>query len=670
MSKNVDYPELRAQLQVLNNKELHQKCVEHGMKVPVADSTRDVIIRKLIKSITGDPNIASPKANKKQPSTPIERRKTANVSVHVSSDEKEVERQSRTEITKTRTRTQSPKGHNVSFDTTPNNNRRSMASATTAAEPKTSTIKQKQTTQRMDTNANSGVGLSNSARILPIEVDWTEQDDYNIEVRRNDASSLNKDVNLNHGINFDASGMRTPLQVEQTRSSYQAVSNNLGFGNYSQDVCDNTPLSGYKAPSHNLGYSQTRNTTYQEDENITPRHGYIATPPESTYNRTSYGFYSPGSPPTVFNNENKASHSSTLGNQFGSGTSPPTAQENVFKRPIALSKSNTTNTSYNQADAQRLYPRLPNDLPSPPPYSTSPPTSPESQQSSNRSNRAPSLTKSGVMTTSYYQEISPVKDVKHIEVESGDEHALIDNGAGDYERPHINTPSGGTNYERSSYLAGLQRGAETQHLPFEPHLQSTLRDTLDATPRYANSPLSRETYVPHAAATKPSSPPPAIKRYTTNSSSNTSYTRSIDEPDSGSEEEKLSGDEIYVQDSEEEEEYIPGNKKIYSSFGSNKIQERLPYRRSTTTGSSSSPRARYNHSPVGRPLINTVGADDYDGDDLNTSLANFIAAMDRKYHIKQMLYMFAIFAAAVFVYVVFIEKAPADEVLLPTKVHP
>lgn len=652
MSKKVDFPELRAQLEALNNKELHYKCVEHGMNIPVADSTRDVIIRKLIKTITGGATAASPKVNKKQKSTPNERRKTVNVTLHVSSDEEELERERQQFITKNRPRTQSPKGHNVSFDTSVNNNERSIVAPV---------ITKKQQGKVFDANANVGVGLSNNARIIPIEM---EHDDYNIEVRQSGpGNKLNKNANLNQGYNFSGKYSATQ-QSENHGSGYKGTTSNLDFNQshvlsntYMRDQTE-TPISAYKAASPNLGFSQTRtlNTTYQQDENASPKQCLFSSPQEHTINRP-FGFYNAGSPTTSFNIENMASHSSTQGGRFLG--SSPNVKEPLFKRPTALSKSNVTTTTYNQADAQRLYPRLPTDLITAPSYTSSPSSMPNSQQATH-SGRAPSLSKSGVMTTSYYQEITPVKEVKHFEVENGDEPA--DDGAGDCDRSNV---AAGTKCDRSSYLAGIQHGAEA-NMPFEPHLQSTLRDPLYSSPRYNSSPLARETYVPSAAASKaPSSP--KIKSYSTTTRFNTSYTRSIDEPDSGSEGEKLSGDEIYVQDSEEEE-YLADAKKIYSSYGSNKIQERVPYRRSNTARLSAAPMPRYSQSPAGLRSLNP----DNDDDDVNESLKNFIATLDRKYHIKQMMYMFAIFAGAVFIYVFFIEKTPMedDDVLVDAKVQP
>ncbi|XP_036325959.1 uncharacterized protein LOC118738989 [Rhagoletis pomonella] len=645
MSKKVDFPELRAQLEALNNKELHHKCVEHGMNVPVADSTRDVIIRKLIKTITGGATVVSPKANKKQTSTPNDRRKTVNVTVHVSSDEEEAGRQKQPPATKNRTRTQSPKGHNVTFDTTVDNHRHTFAAPAPA--PK------QQKSPAVDVNTNVGVGLGSKARIVPIEVDLfntTDHDDYNIEVSRPSLNRApNNDINFNKGRNF-TEGYNTTHPNQNYDSGYKGSSPNLSYSQprtlnstYQQDLRE--PLiSNYNFASPNLGFSQTRtlNTTFQQDANSSSRQGFIASP-QGHENTGSLGFYTAGSPSNSFNIENMASHSSTLG-----GTSP-SAKEPLFKRPTALSKTNVTSSSYNQADAQRLYPRLPTDLVTPPTYTSSPPSTPDSQQST-RSGREPSLTKSGVMTTSYYQEIAPVKEVKHFEVESGDEPADV--GARDYSRSNT---AASPNYNRSSYLAGIQRGTEA-HMPFESNLQSTLRDSIYTTPRYASSPITKETYIPSTASPKaPLSP--TLNRYSTTTRANTSYTRSIDEPDSGSEGEQLSGDEIYVQDSDDEEEYLADTKKIYSSYGSNKIQERVPYRRSNTARLNASPTALYNQSVAGRSSFNP----DDDDDDINASLKNFLTTLDRKYHIKQMMYMFAIFAAAVFIYVVFFEKTPIDD---------
>lgn len=606
MSKKLDHPELRAQLETLNNKELHYKCVEYGMNVPVADSTRDVIIRKLIKSITGDTNLASPKATKKQVASPSERRKTVNVTVHVSSDEEEAGRQKQRSAIKNKTRTQSPKGHNVTFDTALNNNR-------DKTEATARTVQQK--AKSADTNANIGIGFGNRARIVPLEV--------------------HSPNNINH--DFD----EIEIVPSDLDDGYKSTSTNLNFSQtrtYGQDRRE-IPISSYKSSLPNLGFSQTRtlNSSHQQNDAEIPKQGFFSTPEHIT-NRP-VGFYSSGSPTNSFNIENMASHSSTLGSSLGGSSSY--SKDLVFKRPTALSKSNVTNTTYNQADAQRLYPRLPTDLPTPSLYTASPPPIPDSHMSTNFG-RAPSLTKSGVMTTSYYQEITPVKEVKHFEVES-DEEPSID-GAGDRNRK---TMPATTNYDRTSYVAGIQRGSEA-HLPFEPHL--------NISSRYASAPLNKESYIPSNTSPKAQSSP-NVKRYSTTARANTSYTRSVDEPDSCSEGEQLSGDEIYVQDSDEEE-YLSDGRKIYSSYGSNKIQERVPYRRSNSGRLSASPPSpRYSSAAMGRHSLN---ADD-DDDDVNASLRNFLTTLDRKYHIKQMLYMFAVFASAVFIYVVFFEKTAVGE---------
>lgn len=610
MSKKVGHPELRAQLETLNNKELHYKCVEYGMNVPVADSTRDVIIRKLIKSITGDSCVGSPKANKKHIASPNEQRKTVNVTVHVSSDEEEAGKQKRSAI-KSKTRTQSPKGHNVTFDTRLNNNRSNITAGTAT------TVEQK--TKSQETNSNIGIGFGNRARIVPLEV--------------------NSPSNINHDID------EIEILPNDLHDGYKSTSTNLNFSQtrtYGQDRRE-IPISSYKSSLPNLGFSQTRtlNTTYQQDEAEIPRQGFFSTPPENTINRP-VGFYSSGSPTNSFNIENMASHSSTIGSSLG-GTSSY-LKDPVFKRPTALSKANVTNTTYNQEDAQRLYPRLPTDLPTPSLYTASTPSTPDSQISTN-SGRAPSLTKSGVMTTSYYQEITPVKEVKHFEVESGEEPSV--DGAGDHNR---RTKPATTNYDRTSYVASIQRGSEA-HLPFEPHLQSSF----NLSSRYTNDSLNKETYIPRNTSPKAQSSP-NVKRYSTTARANTSYTRSVDEPDSCSEGEQLSGDEIYVQDSEDEE-FLADGKKMYSSYGSNKIQERVPYRRSNSARLSASPGPRYSSAAMGRYSLNP----DNDDDDVNTSLRNFLTTLDRKYHIKQMLYMFAVFASAVFIYVVFFEKTAVDD---------
>lgn len=609
MSKKVDHPELRAQLETLNNKELHYKCVEHGMNVPVADSTRDVIIRKLIKSITGDSNLSSPKANKKQVASPSERRKTVNVTVHVSSDEEEAGRQKQRSAIKNKTRTQSPKGHNVTFDSVLNNNRSNITAT------KATTVHQ--IAKSADTNANIGIGFGNSARNVPLEV-----------------HNLN---NINHDID------EIEIIPSNLDDGYKSTSTNLNFSQtrtYGQDRRE-IPISTYKSSLPNLGFSQTRtlNTTQQQNEAEIPRQGFFSTPPEHTINRP-VGFYSSGSPINSFNIENMASHSSTLGGSLGGSYS----KDPVFKRPTAISKSNVTNTTYNQADAQRLYPRLPTDLPTPSLYTVSPPSTPDSQKSTN-SSRAPSLTKSGVMTTSYYQEITPVKEVKHFEVESEEEPSM--GGGGDHNR---RTMPMSTNYDRSSNVAGIKHGSEA-HLPFESHLQSPL----NFSSRYTSAPLNKESYIPTNSSPKAQSSP-NVKRYSTTARANTSYTRSVDEPDSCSDGEQLSSDEIYVQDSEEEE-YLAEGRKIYSSYGSNKIQERVPYRRSNSGRLSASPGPRYSSAAMGRHSLNP----DDDDDDVNASLKNFLTTLDRKYHIKQMLYMFAVFALAVFIYVVFFEKTAVDE---------
>ncbi|XP_011184997.1 LEM domain-containing protein Bocksbeutel [Zeugodacus cucurbitae] len=595
MSKKIDHPELRAQLKTLNNKELHYKCVEYGMNVPVADSTRDVIIRKLIKSITGDSNVASSKGSKKQVTSPSERRKTVNVTVHVSSDEEDAGRQIQRSAIKSKTRTQSPKGHNVTFDTSLSNNRSNVTVAT--AEPMYKNVKS------ADTNSNVGIGFGNRARIVPLEVNTPNEIEY------------------------------LPSDLDD---GYKSTSTNLNFSQtrtYGEDRRE-IPISSYKSSLPNLGFSQTRtlNTTYQQNDAQIPRQGLFSTPQE----------YNIGSPNNSFNIENMASHSSTLGSSLGGISSY--SKDPIFKRPTALSKSNVTNTSYNQADAQRLYPRLPTDLATSSFYTASNPSTPDSQMSTN-SSRAPSLTKSGVMTTSYYQEITPVKEVKHFDV-ANEEETSID-GAGDHSRK---TMPATTNYDRNTYVAGMQRGSEA-HSPFEPHMQPSF----NLSSRYSSDTFNKETYIPSNTSPNAQSSP-KVKRYSTTGRANTSYTRSIDEPDSFSEGEQLSGDEIYVQDSEEEE-YLAGGKKIYSSYGSNKVQERVPYRRSNSARLSASPSPRYSSSAMGRHSLNH----DNEDDDVDATLKNFLTTLDRKYHIKQMLYMFAVFASAVFIYVVFFEKTPIDE---------
>ncbi|CAD6995729.1 unnamed protein product [Ceratitis capitata] len=593
MSKKVDYPELRAQLEALNNKELHHKCVEYGLIVPVADSTRDVIIRKLIKSITGTSNVSSPKINKKIASSPTDRRKTVNVVVHVSSDEDETGGQKQKTTTRNKARTQSPKGHNVSFDPKINNKQNNLSDKAT----------------RFDNNETVGVGLGNRSRIVPLEM-----------------TSGNITSNANTKANFAAYNV----------SASNFDSNQIR--NINSTFAQEVPAGSYQQSTPKLGLSQTRilNTTYEQVDDNSMLQRIIPSPQEHAPNRT-VDFYSARSPTNSFNIENMASHSSTIGSNFATASSP--SKDTFFKRPAALSKSSVTNTSYNQSDAQRLYPRLPTDIITPQIYTPSPPPTPDSQKSSS-SGRTPSLTKSGVMTTAYYQEIAPVKEVKHFEVESGED--LLEDASVNYSRK--NTTSSG-NYERPSYFSGINTGTA-----------------------YTSSPLNRETYIAgNVGAETP--PSPSLKRFSPISGTNKSYTRSIDEPDScSSEGEELSAGEIYVQDSDEEEEYLAGTKKIYSSYGSNKIQERLPYRRSNTARLSSSPSPRYSqYSPERRSA-----SPDNDDDDVNASLRNFLTTLDRKYHIKQMLYMFAIFVGAVFIYVVFIEKNPVTEdedVLITSKIH-
>lgn len=57
-----------AALEALNNKELRQKCIEYGMpNVPVTDSSRKILIRRLEAAMSGKPIATTPaKSNRRE----------------------------------------------------------------------------------------------------------------------------------------------------------------------------------------------------------------------------------------------------------------------------------------------------------------------------------------------------------------------------------------------------------------------------------------------------------------------------------------------------------------------------------------------------------------------------------------------------------------------------